>query len=75
MVYAVKHFEWALANNPKCTTCLKDWVEIIMIQKVYTGERENTQGVIITIIRKPRFRCIIFIRYNIIQSGERRKKY
>jgi tetratricopeptide (TPR) repeat protein len=32
---AAKHFEWALAINPKCTTCLKDWAEIIMTQKKY----------------------------------------
>lgn len=33
---AAKHFEWALAINPKCTTCLKDWAEILMTQKKYT---------------------------------------
>ena len=32
---AAKHFEWALAINPKCTTCLKDWAEILMTQKRY----------------------------------------
>ena len=30
---AAKHFEWALAINPKCTTCLKDWAEILMTEK------------------------------------------
>eukprot|EP00980_Cylindrotheca_fusiformis_P003288 scaffold743_cov117-Cylindrotheca_fusiformis.AAC.7 len=30
---AAKHFEWALALNPKCTTCLKDWAEILHTQK------------------------------------------
>jgi len=29
LVGAAKHFEWALAMNPKCTTCLKDWAEIL----------------------------------------------
>ncbi len=32
---AAKHFEWALALNPKCTTCLKDWAEILLTQKRY----------------------------------------
>jgi len=32
---AVKHFEWALALNPKCTTCLKDWAEILHSQKEF----------------------------------------
>jgi len=32
---AAKHFEWALAINPKCTTCLKDWAEILLTQKKY----------------------------------------
>ena len=32
---ASKHFEWALAINPKCTTCLKDWAEILLTQKNY----------------------------------------
>ena len=30
---AAKHFQWALALNPKCTTCLKDWAEILHTQK------------------------------------------
>jgi tetratricopeptide (TPR) repeat protein len=30
---AVNHFEWALALNPTCTTCLKDWAEILLSQK------------------------------------------
>jgi tetratricopeptide (TPR) repeat protein len=29
---AVNHFEWALALNPRCTTCLKDWAEILLSQ-------------------------------------------
>lgn len=33
---AVKHFEWALGLNPKCTTCLKDWAEILQFQKDFT---------------------------------------
>ncbi|KAL3916636.1 MAG: hypothetical protein SGILL_005089, partial [Bacillariaceae sp.] len=34
---AAQHFEWALALNPKCTTCLKDWAEILHKQKEYTA--------------------------------------
>lgn len=30
---AAQHFEWALAMNPKCTTCLKDWAEILHTEK------------------------------------------
>lgn len=30
---AVNHFKWALALNPKCTTCLKDWAEILHFRK------------------------------------------
>eukprot|EP00554_Chaetoceros_debilis_P002154 CAMPEP_0194089318 /NCGR_PEP_ID=MMETSP0149-20130528/33730_1 /TAXON_ID=122233 /ORGANISM="Chaetoceros debilis, Strain MM31A-1" /LENGTH=650 /DNA_ID=CAMNT_0038773209 /DNA_START=246 /DNA_END=2198 /DNA_ORIENTATION=+ len=37
---AAKHFEWALGINPKCTTCLKDWAEILLTQKRY-GEAEE----------------------------------
>ncbi|KAG7355187.1 serine/threonine protein kinase [Nitzschia inconspicua] len=33
---AAQHFEWALALNPKCTTCLKDWAEILHKQQRYT---------------------------------------
>lgn len=29
---ASRHFEWALAINPKCTTCLKDWAEVLQSQ-------------------------------------------
>lgn len=32
---AAKHFEWALGLNPKCTTCLKDWAEILHTQKKF----------------------------------------
>lgn len=30
---AVNQFEWALALNPRCTTCLKDWAEVLLSQK------------------------------------------
>mmetsp|Transcript_18099 Transcript_18099/g.29632 ORF Transcript_18099/g.29632 Transcript_18099/m.29632 type:complete len:678 (+) Transcript_18099:140-2173(+) len=33
LVGAINHFEWALALNPRCTTCLKDWAEILLSQK------------------------------------------
>lgn len=32
---AAKYFEWALAINPRCTTCLKDWAEILLTQKKF----------------------------------------
>ena len=32
---AAKYFEWALAINPRCTTCLKDWAEILLAQKKF----------------------------------------
>jgi tetratricopeptide (TPR) repeat protein len=32
---AAQHFEWALAMNPKCTTCLKDWAEVLHAQTHY----------------------------------------
>jgi tetratricopeptide (TPR) repeat protein len=39
---AAKHFEWALAMNPKCTTCLKDWAEILHRQNQF---RESEQKI------------------------------
>jgi len=38
---AARHFEWALALNPKCTTCLKDWAEILLTQKRFTEAEEK----------------------------------
>jgi tetratricopeptide (TPR) repeat protein len=38
---AVKHFEWALAMNPKCTTCLKDWGEILHRQNKFDEAEEK----------------------------------
>jgi tetratricopeptide (TPR) repeat protein len=32
---AINHFEWALALNPRCTTCLKDWAEVLLTQKEF----------------------------------------
>lgn len=32
---AAKYFEWALAINPRCTTCLKDWAEILLTQRKF----------------------------------------
>uniref|UniRef100_A0A7S1BXP3 Fe2OG dioxygenase domain-containing protein n=1 Tax=Corethron hystrix TaxID=216773 RepID=A0A7S1BXP3_9STRA len=32
---AQKLFSWALEINPKCTTCLKDWAELLQTQKKY----------------------------------------
>mmetsp|Transcript_74157 Transcript_74157/g.214815 ORF Transcript_74157/g.214815 Transcript_74157/m.214815 type:complete len:664 (+) Transcript_74157:131-2122(+) len=42
---AAKHFEWALALNPKCTTCLKDYAEILHRWKNYSeAERRIVQA-------------------------------
>jgi tetratricopeptide (TPR) repeat protein len=38
---AAKHFQWALAMNPKCTTCLKDWAEVLHNQKNYQEAEEK----------------------------------
>mmetsp|Transcript_8466 Transcript_8466/g.18179 ORF Transcript_8466/g.18179 Transcript_8466/m.18179 type:complete len:659 (-) Transcript_8466:455-2431(-) len=40
---AVDHFEWALALNPRCTTCLKDWAEILLSQKRFAEAEEKIQ--------------------------------
>jgi tetratricopeptide (TPR) repeat protein len=37
---AIKHFEWALAINPQCTTCLKDLAEVRLRQRKL-GEAES----------------------------------
>lgn len=38
---AAKYFQWALAINPKCTTCLKDWAEILHNQKQFKEAEEK----------------------------------
>lgn len=38
---AVKHFQWALALNPKCTTCLKDWAEILFVQQDFVSAEQK----------------------------------
>lgn len=43
---AARHFEWALAINPKCTTCLKDWAEILLTQKNYNDAEEKMRQVL-----------------------------
>lgn len=43
---ATKHFEWALAMNPKCTTCLKDWAEILFTQKRF----QEAEGKILKVL-------------------------
>lgn len=43
---AARHFEWALAINPKCTTCLKDWAEILLTQKKYNEAEEKMRKVL-----------------------------
>ncbi|GFH58152.1 tetratricopeptide repeat family protein [Chaetoceros tenuissimus] len=43
---AAKHFEWALALNPKCTTCLKDWAEILLTQKRYDEAEQKLRKVL-----------------------------
>lgn len=34
---AEQHFQWALALNPKCTTCLKDWTEVLFFKKDFVS--------------------------------------
>ena len=41
---AEKHFEWALALNPKCTTCLKDWAEILLTRKEFELAEEKIRA-------------------------------
>jgi Tfp pilus assembly protein PilF len=43
---AATHFQWALALNPKCTTCLKDWAEILLTQKKYDEAEMKLRKVI-----------------------------
>lgn len=38
---AEKHFQWALALNPKCTTCLKDWGELLYAQNDLIAAEEK----------------------------------
>ena len=38
---AVNHFKWALALNEKCTTCLKDWAEVLLSQKKFVEAEEK----------------------------------
>jgi len=41
---ALNHFEWALALNPRCTTCLKDWAEILVSQKDFVQAEEKIRS-------------------------------
>jgi tetratricopeptide (TPR) repeat protein len=41
---AARHFEWALALNPKCTTCLKDWAEILLAQKKFVQAEQKLRS-------------------------------
>jgi superkiller protein 3 len=34
---AERYFEWALALNPRCVTCLKDWAEILYSKKDFVA--------------------------------------
>ena len=38
---AEKYFKWALAINPKCTTCMKDWAEIHLAKKEYVQAEDK----------------------------------
>jgi len=40
---AMQHFSWALSINPKCTTCLKDWAEILHSQGNYKEAEEKVR--------------------------------
>lgn len=41
---AVKHFQWALALNPKCTTCLKDWGELLYAQNDFIAAEQKIRS-------------------------------
>jgi tetratricopeptide (TPR) repeat protein len=41
---AERHFQWALALNPKCTTCLKDWAEILLSKKDFMTAEEKIRS-------------------------------
>lgn len=41
---AIDHFEWALALNPRCTTCLKDWAEILLSQKDFVQAEKKIRS-------------------------------
>jgi superkiller protein 3 len=41
LVGAARHFEWALAINPKCVTCLKDWAEILLAGKDFIAAEKK----------------------------------
>lgn len=41
---AIDHFQWALALNPRCTTCLKDWAEILLSQKDYAQAEQKIRS-------------------------------
>jgi len=41
---ATNHFEWALALNPRCTTCLKDWAEILLAQQDFVKAEEKIRS-------------------------------
>ena len=41
---ASDHFMWALELNPRCTTCLKDWAEILLSQKDYVQAESKIRG-------------------------------
>jgi len=44
LLAATDHFEWALAMNPRCTTCLKDLAEILLSQKDYVRAEEKIRS-------------------------------
>jgi len=37
LIGAAQRFEWALALNPECTTCLKDWAEVLFTSDNLVG--------------------------------------
>jgi len=41
LVKAARYFEWALAINPRCVTCLKDWAEILLAGKDFVGAEKK----------------------------------
>jgi len=41
---AEKLFQWALDINPKCSTCLKDWAEILVSERKYTEAESKVRA-------------------------------
>lgn len=49
---AERHFEWALALNPKCTTCLKDWAEILESRNEFAQAEKKIREALVLLENK-----------------------